>query len=76
MTMLDKVSEFATEIRSMCEEKKMEYIDAVIHWCELNKVEVEYAASLINQDAIMRLHIQIEAENLNFIKRDGAKLPL
>lgn len=76
MMMLDKVSEFAAEIRSMCEEKKMEYIDAVVHWCELNKVEVEYAAFLINQDATIRLHIQTEAENLNFIKRDGATLPL
>lgn len=74
--MLDKVSKFAAEIRALCEEKNMEYIDAVIHWCELNDVEVEYAADMIKRDPTIRLHIQTEAENLNFLKRSGAKLPI
>ena len=53
----------------------MEYIDAVIHWCEKNKVEVEYAAALIKKEPAIKAKIQVEAENLNVLKR-GARLPI
>jgi hypothetical protein len=53
----------------------MEYIDAVIHWCEKNNIEIEYAASFIKKDPVFKFKIQEEAENLNFMKR-SARLPL
>lgn len=53
----------------------MEYIDAVVHWCEKNKIEVEYAAALVKKDPAMKAKIQVEAENLNVLKR-GARLPI
>jgi hypothetical protein len=53
----------------------MDYIDAVVHWCELNNVEVEYAASLVKRDSVIMSEIQTEAENLNVLKKT-AKLPL
>jgi uncharacterized protein YjdB len=66
---------FVEEIEALCKEKKMEYIDAVVMWCERNKLEVETAAYLIRKDSTMKAKIQAEAENMNILKR-GAQLPL
>jgi hypothetical protein len=66
---------FSQQIEFLCESKHMEYIDAVILWCETNGVEVEYAANLIKKNQVLKLKIQIEAENLNYVKKT-ARLPL
>jgi hypothetical protein len=66
---------FSQEVRKICQEKSMEYIDAVVYWCEQNKVEVEYAAALIKKDPAMYYDVQTEAENLNYLKKT-ARLPI
>lgn len=66
---------FSQQIEFLCEEKRMEYIDAVVLWCDMNGVEVEYAANLIKKNQVLRLKIQKEAENLNIIKKT-ARLPI
>lgn len=66
---------FSQEVRKICHEKSMEYIDAVVYWCEKNNVEVEYAAALIKKDSVILSQIQTEAENLNILKKT-AKLPI
>jgi hypothetical protein len=66
---------FIEEIEKLCRTKNIEYIDAVIHWCEKNKIEVEYIAGLIKKDPVFKSKIQAEAENLNILKR-GARLPV
>jgi uncharacterized protein YeaC (DUF1315 family) len=69
-----KFLSFSAEVRKLCSEKQMECIDAVVHWCDLNNVEVEFAATLIKNDPMMKSMIQMEAENLNILKKT-AKLP-
>jgi hypothetical protein len=66
---------FITEIEELRRSKNMEYIDAVVHWCEKNKIEIEYVASYIKKDQTMKLKIQEEAENLNYMKKT-ARLPI
>jgi hypothetical protein len=66
---------FSSDVRKLCNENNMEYIDAVVHWCDINNVEVEFAATLIKKDPMMKSMIQIEAENLNILKKT-AKLPI
>ena len=66
---------FVEEIDKMCFDKGIDYIDAVVLWCDRNKVEVEYAASLIKKDPVFKSKIQVEAENLNILKR-SARLPI
>jgi len=63
------------EINNLCNTSNIPYIDAIVHWCEKNKVEIEYAAGIIKKDPVMRAKLQMEAENLNIIKR-GARLPI
>ena len=64
-----KFHNFSNDIRKMCSEKQMEYIDAIVHWCELNNVDIEYAAALVKKDPLMKSMIQVEAENLNILKK-------
>lgn len=66
---------FNEEIETLRKTKNLEYIDAVIHWCETNKLEVEFAAGLIKKDAVFKSKIQVEAENVNLMKK-GARLPI
>jgi hypothetical protein len=66
---------FIEDIENLCRTKNMEYIDAVLMWCESNKIEVEYIAGLIKKDPVMKSKIQVEAENLNVLKK-GARLPI
>jgi hypothetical protein len=68
-------SSFIEDIEKIRRTKNMDYIDAVVMWCEKNKLEVEYAASLIKKDSAIKEKIQVEAENLNILKR-GARLPI
>ena len=53
----------------------MDYIDAVVHWCEINEFEIEHAAEFIKKNTVMISKLQEEAENLNFIKKT-TKLPV
>jgi hypothetical protein len=66
---------FASEIEDMCRVKNIDYIDAVVLWCEKNKIEIEFVAGLIKKDPVFKSKIQVEAENLNVLKR-GARLPI
>ena len=66
---------FIEEIEKLCKDKNLEYIDAVVVWCEKNNLEIETAAYWIKKDPTMKSKIQAEAENLNIIK-GGAKLPI
>ena len=63
------------EIDKLVQEKKMEYIDAVLLYCTENDIEIETAASLIKGSAKMKAKIQLEAEEQNLITK-SAKLPI
>jgi hypothetical protein len=53
--------------------KDMSYIDAVVHYCEENGIEVESVTKLISKP--LKEKIKCEAINLNFLKRTSkAKL--
>lgn len=70
-----KNSGFIEEIEKLCKDKNIEYIDAIVYWCQKNNLEVETAAYWIKKDPVMKSKIQVEAENLNILKR-GARLPI
>ena len=73
--MIQMNNDFIDDIENLCRSKNMDYIDAVVMWCETNKVEVEYIGNLIKKDIVMKSKIQLEAENLNVLKR-SARLPV
>ena len=66
-------AEFYTKIVKLVEETKLSYMDAVMHYCDLNNMEPETAAQLINTK--LKAQIREEAEVLNFLPKT-AKLPI
>jgi hypothetical protein len=66
---------FIVEVENIRSNKNVDYIDAVVLFCEKHKIEVEAIAELIKREPVMKSKIQSEAENLNILKR-GAKLPI
>ena len=67
---------FTQEIESLVQEtKSMTYIDAIIHFCEQNSIDLESVPKLIPKP--LKEKIKYEASELNFLKRSSrAKLPL
>ena len=67
---------FAQEIETLVyENKSMNYIDAIIHFCDQNAIDVENVPKLISKP--LKEKIKYEASELNFLKRSSrAKLPL
>lgn len=66
---------FIKEIESLVTKHNLDYMDAVVHYCELNNIELEAAASIIRSNLRIKSKLQDEAEELNFLPR-RAKLPV
>ena len=60
-------------IENLVQQTRMTYIDAVMHYCEENKLEPETAGKMIGRK--LKQNIQDEAEDLHLIQRTS-KLPL
>ena len=71
-----KLINFSSEIEELRISKGIEYIDAIILWCEKNSVEIEVVADWIKKDSFLKSNIQTEAENLKFLKVTGPRLPI
>ena len=68
-------SKFALEVEKIVAEEKCNYIDAIVHYCEVNSIEVDSITKLISKPLKERL--KYDAINLNFMKKTSkAKLPL
>ena len=68
-------SKFSLEIETIVVKEKCNYIDAIVQYCEINKIEIESDSKLISKPLKERL--KYDATRLNFMKRTSkAKLPL
>ena len=66
---------FAIELEKIVADEKINYIDAIVHYCEINSLEVESVTKLISKPLKERL--KWDAIRLNFMKKTSrAKLPL
>jgi hypothetical protein len=66
---------FAQEIEQIVKESKINYIDAIITYCEENGIEVENVSKLISKP--LKEKLKHNAVELNFLKKTTrAKLPL
>ena len=68
-------SKFAIEIEKIVADEKINYIDAIVHYCEVNELEVESVTKLVSKP--LKEKLKWDATRLNFMKRTSrAKLPL
>jgi ATP-dependent Clp protease ATP-binding subunit ClpA len=68
-------SKFALEIEKIVAEEKINYIDAIVHYCELNELDVESVTKLVSKP--LKEKLKWDATRLNFMKATSkAKLPI
>ncbi len=66
---------FIKEIENLVTRYNLDYMYAVVHYCEKNNIELEAAAGIIRSNLRIKAKLQDEAEELNFLPR-RAKLPV
>ena len=69
-------TKFAQEIETLVlENKDMNYIDAIVFFCDQNSIDVESVPKLVSKP--LKDKIKRDAQELNFMKKSSrAKLPL
>ena len=69
-------TKFAQEIETLVlENKDMNYIDAIVHFCDKNSIDVGSVPKLISKP--LKEKIKCDALELNFMKKTSrAKLPI
>jgi hypothetical protein len=71
-----------TRMKAICEivedlvwKHDLSYMDAIIHYCEENNIEVEVFAKAIKTNDMLKAKLQREAEGLNYLPK-SASLPI
>ena len=66
---------FAIEIEKIVAEENLNYIDAIVHYCDANSLEVDSITKLMSKP--LKEKLKYDAQELNFMKKTSrAKLPL
>ena len=60
---------FKESIEALVKAHNLSYIDAVVHFCQQNNIEMETAASIIKASSKMKKKIKVEATDLNLMKK-------
>lgn len=64
---------FSQDVEKIAMENSMNYIDAILHYCEKNDIEIESVPKLISKP--LKEKLKFDAQKLNFIKKTSrAKL--
>ncbi len=72
--MLDSLS-LHNSIEEIVRTSGTDYIDAIIHFCSINDLEVETVGAIISKDLNLVSKIQSEAEDLHFLVKES-QLPI
>jgi hypothetical protein len=73
MASREEKNNFSMMIMNLAIQEKIDHMDAITSYCERNNLEIEVAATLINDS--LKSIIQGEAMELRFLPR-SSKLPL
>ena len=68
-------AKFSQDVEKIAVEYSMNYIDAIIHYCEKNEIEIESVPKLISKP--LKDKLKYDAQKLNYMKKTSrAKLML
>ena len=73
MLKINDPTEFNKEIETLVKTKNMSYMDALLFYCDENKLESETIASMVSSK--VKAKLRVEAEELHFFPKT-AKLPI
>ena len=74
-TPVKTLKDFQRAVDQVAFEKRVDFMEAVLIYCEQTGMEVEVAGSLIKSSAKMKARVQDEAEALNYFPKT-TKLPI
>lgn len=66
---------FAEQIEAVVKAKRLDYIDAVVYYCENSGIDIETAADLIKSNAKLKVKVRLSAEESNYLPKT-ATLPI
>jgi 16S rRNA G527 N7-methylase RsmG len=66
---LDNILVLANRIENISEQYDISLIDACVHYCESNDIEIEYVGDILKKNQRLSLKIEKEAEKLNFLRK-------
>ncbi len=68
-------AKFSQEVEKIAFDNSMNYIDAIVHYCESNEIELESVPKLISKP--LKEKLKYDAQKLNYMKKTSrAKLIL
>lgn len=67
--------EFYHDIEEIVWELDVNYIDAVVTYCERNSLEIESIAHLVKKSGSLKSRIAFDAESLNYMPKTS-RLPI
>jgi hypothetical protein len=68
-------AKFSQEVEKIASCNEMNYIDAILHYCDINSIEVETVSKLITKP--LKEKLKCDAQQLNYMKKTSkAKLVL
>ena len=70
----DEMSKFAKAIEEMVADSDYNYIEAIVEYCRETGLELEVAATLVNNN--LKAKIESDAMDNNLLKEKGARLPI
>lgn len=60
-------TKFADEIETLVKHHDVNYIEAIVEFCDMNSIEIETVSKLISKP--LKEKIKYEAQKLNYIKK-------
>lgn len=73
MATKEEKTNFSIAIEKLAIEKNLTYIESISHYCEETSMEIELAATLVND--VLKSKIKAEAQQLRYLPRTS-KLPI
>jgi hypothetical protein len=70
----EEMAKFAKAIDSLVARTDYNYIEAIVEYCKETGLEIEVAATLINQN--LKAKIENDAMDNNMLKEKGSRLPI
>lgn len=67
--MFSSANDFSLHIEDLVQEKRLSYMDAVLHYCQENLLEPEDVSKLINRS--LKDKIENDFRNLNYLPKQA-----
>jgi len=69
ITQLFGKNAFSEEVEELVWMKDITYMEAILEWCDTNKIEIEQIVGYIKRDLNLKALLQMEGEKANMIQK-------